>query len=71
MIDSGKVSFLTVWTCGKFKPCLGGALECEMSSLYSKYIYALSFNMEVLKAKEFTFAGKWHRRKGLQGSHGH
>lgn len=74
VMNNGKVSLLTVCTGGEFEPCLGGVgwgIWTWTVKSFQQNTCALSFNMEVFKAKEFTFTSRWLRRKELQESHGH
>ena len=62
---------LHAWTVGwkiGTLPGWGGEFEPKVSSL-SRGTHILSFNMEVLKEKEFTFTSRWRRKGGggLQG----
>ena len=56
---------------GELEPCLGGVgnLSGPVKSL-QRNKRVLSFNMELFKGKEFAFASRWLRRKGLQESLG-
>ena len=54
---------------GGLEPCLGGVgIWLELPKSFQRNICVLSFNMEVIKGKEFTFASIW-LRSGLQESH--
>ena len=63
------VFYIYYWLCGEFKPCLAGVGNLNPAWLGWRIWTGSvkSFNMEVFKGVEFTFASEWLRRKGLQG----